>query len=55
VGRWLTDAFHPLWRTWSRECHLNRETTRTVAEAGFDLRRVETHALGIFRLVEAIA
>lgn len=53
LGAWLTEAFHPLWRTWSRECHLNRETTRTVAEVGFKVQHVERHALGIVRMIEA--
>ena len=53
VGALLTDAFHPLWHAWARECHLNRETARTVAEVGFRVERVEEHALGIVRLIEA--
>ncbi len=53
LGAWLTEAFHPLWRTWSRECHLNRERTRAVAEAGFKVQHVERHALGIVRVIEA--
>ena len=54
-GGWLTRLLDPLWRAWSRECHLDRETTRSVAEAGFVLRRVERHWLGIVRVIEAIA
>ncbi|MBL7065151.1 MAG: methyltransferase domain-containing protein [Anaerolineae bacterium] len=53
LGAWLTDAFHPLWHTWSRECHLNRETARTVMEAGFKVQQVEEYALGIVRVIEA--
>lgn len=53
VGAWLTDMLHPLWHAWARECHLNRETTRTVAEVGFRVERVEEHALGIVRVIEA--
>lgn len=53
LGAWLTDLSHPLWHTWSRECHLNRETVQAVAEAGFGLQRVERHALGIVRVIEA--
>ncbi|MCK4452449.1 MAG: methyltransferase domain-containing protein, partial [Anaerolineae bacterium] len=53
LGAWLTETFHPLWRTWSRECHLNRETTRAVAEVGFKVQHVERHALGIVRVIEA--
>jgi ubiquinone/menaquinone biosynthesis C-methylase UbiE len=53
LGAWLTDILHPLWSTWSRECHLNRETVETVARAGFKVQRVERHALGIVRMIEA--
>jgi ubiquinone/menaquinone biosynthesis C-methylase UbiE len=53
LGAWLTDVLHPLWDTWSRECRLNRETTRTVAAAGFQVQRVEHHALGIVQVIEA--
>jgi len=53
LGAWLTDVFHPVWRSWSRECHLNRETAQSVAEAGFQVQRVEQHALGIVRVIEA--
>ena len=53
LGAWLTDLLHPLWHTWSRECHLNRETAQTVAQMGFDVQRVERHAMGIVRVIEA--
>ncbi len=53
LGSWLTRLLDPLWRTWSRECHLDRETTRSVAEAGFTLQRMERHWLGIVRVIEA--
>jgi ubiquinone/menaquinone biosynthesis C-methylase UbiE len=53
LGAWLTDALHPLWDTWSRECRLNRETAQAVAAAGFKVQRVEHHALGIVRVIEA--
>lgn len=53
AGR-LTDILHPAWKAWSRECHLNRETAQTVAQAGFELLRVEQHALGIVRVIRAI-
>jgi ubiquinone/menaquinone biosynthesis C-methylase UbiE len=55
LGAWLTDVLHPLWHTWSRECHLNRETAQNVARAGFWVQRVEQHALGIVRVIEAVA
>jgi ubiquinone/menaquinone biosynthesis C-methylase UbiE len=53
LGRWLTDVLHPLWKAWSRDCNLNRETARTVAGAGFRVQRIEQHALGIVRVIEA--
>ncbi len=52
LGAWLTDHLHPLWLVWNGVCHLNRETTQTIREAGFRLRREETRILGIFRLIE---
>lgn len=55
VGAWLTDTFHPLWHTWTRECHLNRETARTVADVGFRVERVEEHVLGVVRVIRATA
>ena len=54
LGRWLTDVLHPLWKAWSRDCNLNRETVRTVAEVGFQVERVEQHVLGIVRVIEAM-
>jgi hypothetical protein len=42
-----------VWKSWSRDCHLNRETTRAVVEAGFEVQRVERHALGIVRVIKA--
>lgn len=53
LGAWVTDVLHPLWNAWSRDCHLNRETVGNVEQAGFTVRRVEQHALGIVRLIEA--
>ncbi len=53
LGAWLTDTLHPAWKAWSKECHLNRETAQTVAQAGFQVQRVERHALGIVRVIEA--
>jgi len=55
LGAWLTDVLHPLWCTWSHECHLNRETVQAVVDAGFKLQRVEQHALGIVRVIEAVS
>jgi len=53
LGAWLTDTLYPAWKTWSKECHLNRETAQTVAQVGFQVRRVERHAMGIVRVIEA--
>ena len=53
LGAWLTDLLHPLWHAWSRECHLNRETAQAVAKVGFQTQRIEQHALGIVRVIEA--
>lgn len=55
IGRWLTDLLHPLWCRVSHDCHLNRETAQTVAQVGFRIQRVERHALGIVRVIEATA
>jgi ubiquinone/menaquinone biosynthesis C-methylase UbiE len=54
LGAWLTDLLHPLWHRLSRDCHLNRKTTQAIADAGFRVQRVERHALGIVRVIEAI-
>lgn len=53
LGAWLTDTLCPLWDTWSRDCRLSRETAQAVVRAGFKVRRVERHALGIVRVIEA--
>jgi len=53
LGAWLTDVLNPLWNAWSRDCHLDRETAQTVARAGFEVQRVERHAMGIVRVIEA--
>lgn len=54
LGAFLTDLLNPLWHACSRDCHLNRETVRTVEEAGFELQGVEQHLLGVVRLIEAM-
>jgi ubiquinone/menaquinone biosynthesis C-methylase UbiE len=54
LGAWLTDVLHPLWRACTQECHLNRETAKTVAQVGFTVQRVEQYALGIVRVIEAV-
>jgi ubiquinone/menaquinone biosynthesis C-methylase UbiE len=54
LGAWLTDRLHPLWYGWNGVCHLNRETTRAVVEAGFREVREERHLLGIVRRIEGV-
>lgn len=41
ISRRLTDWLNPLWLGLQGECHLNRETARTVAAAGFRLDQVD--------------
>ena len=52
LGAWLTDLLHPLWFSFNGTCHLNRETGRAVAAAGFRPVLEETRGLGIFRVIE---
>ncbi len=54
AGAWLTDRLHPLWFAWNGVCRLNRETTRSVQQAGFRLQREESRILAIFRLIEGV-
>jgi len=51
----LTDWLHPAWYALNGSCHLNRQTTRAVAEAGFNVTRVERHAGGIVQAIRATA
>jgi ubiquinone/menaquinone biosynthesis C-methylase UbiE len=49
----LTDLLHPAWYALNGSCHLNRRTAQTVADAGFDVMRVERHAGGIVQVIRA--
>ncbi len=51
LTRWLTDVLHPRWYKWNGSCHLNRETARTVAQAGFNVTQVERRFGGVLQLV----
>jgi len=51
--RWLTDTFHPMWYRLNGSCHLNRETSRAVAQAGFDVTRLERYLGGFLQLIWA--
>jgi len=55
VAAWLTDVLNPAWFALNGSCHLNRQTARTVVEAGFNLSRVERHAGGIVQVIQATA
>ena len=49
----LTDRLDPVWYALNGSCHLNRQTARTVAEAGFNGVRVERRAGGIVQVIRA--
>jgi ubiquinone/menaquinone biosynthesis C-methylase UbiE len=51
AGR-ITDLLTPLWSMLTKSCRLNRETTKTVAKAGFQVEREEVHASGILRIIQ---
>ena len=51
----LTDVLNPIWFFLNGSCHLNRQTARTVAEAGFNVTGVERHAGGIVQVIRATA
>jgi ubiquinone/menaquinone biosynthesis C-methylase UbiE len=51
----LTDLLNPTWYALNGSCHLNRQTVRTVAEAGFSLTNVVRHAGGIVQVIRATA
>jgi hypothetical protein len=51
----LTDWLNPAWFALNGSCRLNRQTARTVAEAGFNVTSVERHAGGIIQIIRAIA
>ncbi len=53
ITRLFTDALNPVWYGLNGSCHLNRETARMVAQAGFEMDNVEQHFGGILQLVRA--
>lgn len=55
LTRRLTDWLHPLWFALQGECHLNRETAVTVADAGFRVDSTTNHARGLIQLIRATA
>jgi len=52
---WLVDAANLPWYAVNGRCHLNRQTQKVVALAGFHLERVDSHLGGLFRLIIARA
>lgn len=55
LTRALTDVFHPVWFAMQGECHLNRETAKTVAAAGFTSVETSKHGGGLLQLIKATA
>lgn len=53
LTRLMTDTLHPVWFALQGECHLNRETARTVADAGFRVERTTSHARGLLQVIHA--
>ena len=52
MGRAL-DVANVFWNRFARSCDLNRRTLDAVQAAGFVLRRVETHAMGVVQVILA--
>lgn len=55
AGARIQDALTPGWKRIAGGCNLNRDTLEAVKTAGFEVIRVEEHALGIFLFIEAAA
>lgn len=53
LTRALTDVLHPLWFALQGECHLNRETARAVAAAGFTIQETSQHGGGLLQMIKA--
>lgn len=49
----LTDLLHPAWYALNGSCHLNRQTARTVTEAGLTVTDIERHVGGIIQVIRA--
>lgn len=52
VGRAL-DVANVFWNNFTHYCNLNRRTLDVVRAAGFVLRRVETHSMGVVQVILA--
>jgi hypothetical protein len=56
VSRRFTDWLQPAWGALQSDCHLNRETPLTVAEAGFTITHVDQRGwFGILAEIHAFA
>lgn len=51
--RLATDLLHPFWFALQGECHLNRDTALTVAEAGYRIEETSVHGQGILQIISA--
>lgn len=52
---WLADLANVPWYALNGRCNLNRETQQAVAQAGFELERVESKMGGLLRMIVARA
>jgi ubiquinone/menaquinone biosynthesis C-methylase UbiE len=52
---WLADLANVPWYALNGRCNLNRKTQQAVAQAGFDLERVESKMGGLLRMIVARA
>ncbi len=53
LSRTFTDLAQPFWFALQHECHLNRETARTVAAAGFTIQQTSQHGGGLLQMIKA--
>lgn len=49
AGRWLLDTLQPPWTLLTGGCHPNRETEKSVENAGFCIERAHYKARGVMR------
>ena len=47
------DVANVFWNNFTQSCHLNRRTADVVRAAGFVVRRVETHLMGVVQVILA--
>ena len=50
----LTDALDVPWYAMNGSCHLNRETEKLVAEAGFQVLAAHRRLGGLLQTIEAV-